>query len=264
MKKIAAALAALATVAITLTSCGSSYPPETIVSAIVEQFGKWNNLQRQYAEKNSKVGTDAEIGYTFESANKDVMQKILDSYYKQQTKIEGNLATFTITAKKNIGDCKNGVWTSIYNASNPTHPIRITIAGENCEALSAKSAAFCGFASSGKCGMEEVIAKAPDNAAAQKGTGDEAKAELEAAAKKWIKTKDRKKETVNTANFNITSNSYDWKATSKVQIGDCPANSVWEMNTDDYDNQGNKFPKNCKSITPKAIIAHNKEGDSEP
>jgi hypothetical protein len=247
MKKIAAI--ALTTIAVSLVSCGTNYPPETIVAFLWEQVGGWVTAQSQYAFANSKVGSDTEIGYKFESANKEVGQKILDTYYKQETVINGNLATFKITAKKDIGDCKNGAWTIIHNAGNPANPRRVIVDGTNCETFF-QFQSFCTLASSGKCGMEEVIVKDPV---------EEAKAELEAAARKWIEEarviEGVEKESTQTFTFTKEGEEVRiWRATSKVKIGDCPAKSIWELWTESGE-QGNNPPKNknCKSITPKVI-----------
>jgi len=246
MKKIA--VATIATIAISLASCGSSYDPAIVSGFIIEQLALWSNAQSKYAMANAKVGSDAEIGYKFESANKDLGEKILKAYFKQETTINGSLATLKITATKDIGDCKNGVWTIIYNAANPAHPSRVVVEGTNCESL---APSICNYASSGKCGMEEIIEKDPS---------EEAKAELEAAANKWIK---ELKAAANTNNFTFKANGgeegYSLKATSKVKIGDCPANSVWQMGYEGCE-RWNNTPKNCNSVTPKVISDY--KGDS--
>ncbi|MDR2582575.1 MAG: hypothetical protein LBC75_03750 [Fibromonadaceae bacterium] len=237
MKKI---VAAFTIIVISLVSCGTNYEPAVVSGFLIEQIAKWISSQKQYVLTNAKAGSDAEIGYKFESVNKEMGPKILDSYFKQETIINGNLATFKITAKKTIGDCKKGIWTIIHNAANPANPYRVVIEGENCEALIPN---LCNYASSRKCGMEEV-----------KDPVEEAKAELEAAAEKWIK---EDKAAANTQTFTFTKEGEEariWRATSKVKIGDCPAKSVWELWSDECET-GNNPPKNknCKSITPKVI-----------
>ncbi|GBU25158.1 hypothetical protein R83H12_01798 [Fibrobacteria bacterium R8-3-H12] len=245
MKKIAAAT--LAIIAISLASCGSSYDPAMVSGFLSEQVTRWINAQNQYAAKNAKVGSDAEIGYKFESANKEAGEKVLGSYFKQETVVNGNLATWQVTATKDIGDCKNGIWTIIHNAGNPANPRRIIVSGENCDSLLPN---ICTFASSGKCGMEEIIAKDPSA---------DAKAELEAAANKWIK---ELKAASNTDNFTFKANGgeggYSLKATSKVKIGDCPAKSVWEIGYEGCD-RWNNVPKKCDALTPKVITDYKGE-----
>jgi len=247
MKKIAAAT--LAIIAISLASCGSSYDPSMVSGFLAEQLALWINAQNKYAVANAKVGSDAEIGYKFESANKDIGEKVLKSYFKQETAINGSLATLKITATKDIGDCKNGVWTIIHNAANPANPRRVVVEGTNCETLVPN---ICNNASSGKCGMEEIVV-------VEKNPADEAKTELEAAANKWIK---ELKAAASTNNFTFKANGgeegYSWKATSKVKIGDCPAKSVWEIGYEGCE-RWNNIPKNCGSITPKAITDYKGE-----
>ena len=176
-------------------------------------------------------------------------QKILDTYFKQESKIDGNLATFKITATKDIGDCKNGAWTIIHNAGNPANPRRIIVDGTNCETFF-QFQSFCTLASSGKCGMEEV--------AVVKDPVEDAKKELEEAANKWIKeTPDYSASSYSTQTFTFAKEGEEvrvWRATSKVKIGNCPAKSVWELWAEG-DEQGNNPPKNknCSSITPKVI-----------
>jgi len=84
--------------------------------------------------------------------------------------------------------------------------------------------------------------------------------ELKTAAEKWIKSG---KAAANTSNFTFKASGgeegYVWKATSKVKIGDCPAKSVWQMGYEGCE-RWNNVPKNCKSITPKAITDY--KGDS--
>jgi hypothetical protein len=46
-----------------------------------------------------------------------------------------------------------------------------------------------------------------------------------------------------------------WTATSKMQIGDCPANSVWKMTANAMAGT-NTVPSKCKAITPKIITNH--------
>ncbi|MCL1967173.1 MAG: hypothetical protein FWF67_04765 [Fibromonadales bacterium] len=248
MKKIAAI--ALTAIAVSLVSCGPSYTPELLSGYLMSQIATWINFQSKYATTNAKVGTDAEISYSF---NKDA-EKILDSYVKREISINGNMATLTFTIKKAIGDCKNGVWTTIYNAGNPANPIRVVVEGENCLPLTPN---VCNYASSRQCGMEEVaVAKDP---------AEEAKAELEAAANKWIKeTPDYSASSYSTQTFTFAKEGEEvriWRATSKVKIGDCPAKSVWELWAEG-DACGNNPPKNkkCSSITPKVITDY--KGDS--
>jgi uncharacterized protein (TIGR02145 family) len=76
----------------------------------------------------------------------------------------------------------------------------------------------------------------------------EAKAELE----KW---KEDDEAVANSKYFSFKSNStidgYILKAISKVQIGDCPVNSVWTISPHVDIDCG--FPSKCESITPKSI-----------
>jgi predicted small lipoprotein YifL len=86
----------------------------------------------------------------------------------------------------------------------------------------------------------------------------EAKAELEEAAKTG-KRGDGKHFV-----FGLTGDVMDgecagdacgWQATSKEQLGNCPANSKWAMGRE----EGclwNIVPKNCEAITPPAISSN--------
>jgi len=86
-----------------------------------------------------------------------------------------------------------------------------------------------------------------------------AKAELEAAAEKWMKGLES---SPNTDNFTFETSDgesgYYLRATSKVQIGDCPAKSTWEIGYEGCE-RWNNIPKDCKDITPKVITDY--EGD---
>lgn len=57
-------------------------------------------------------------------------------------------------------------------------------------------------------------------------------------------------------NVEVVSDSIIWTATSKVNISECPANSVWKMYHEcDFTScsWGNKIEPKCKTITPKII-----------
>jgi len=247
MKKIA--VIALTIIAGSLVGCGSDPSLEMQVPVFTYQINSWYALQSKYAGANSKVGSDEEIGYKFEQPNKD-MDKVLKlkKYFSHESSIEGNIATFKLVMKKKIGECKDGVWTLIYNADNPENPMRTIVTGDKCESLDQN---FCSLASSGKCGIEEIEKKDPIK---------DAITELEIAAKKWIAGE---KDAPNTNNFTFKASGgeggYIWKATSKVKIGECPAKSVWEIGYEGCE-RWNNIPKKCKDITPKVITSY--EGDS--
>ena len=236
--------------ALFLAACGSDSSPEQKMVSLQVQAVKWRTLQHNYAVPNAKVGSDQEIGYVF-GASDDSRVADATAYFKQETKIDGKIATWTISAKKSIGDCKNGTWTIIYNADNPTNPSRAVVSGENCESLYPD---FCRLANSGKCGMEEILPP-PEPA----NSPDAVKSELESAAKKWMKDG---KAAPNTKLFTFSAKGgeggFVWKATSKEKIGDCPTRSVWEMGREGCE-RWNNVPAKCKSITPTTITAY--EGD---
>jgi hypothetical protein len=88
-----------------------------------------------------------------------------------------------------------------------------------------------------------------------------AKKELEAAAKKWQKDGKAAKEG---AFFSFKAGGgeggYTWKATTKKQIGDCPAKSVIEMGHEGCE-RWNDVPGKCKALAPKTVTSY--KGDSD-
>jgi hypothetical protein len=242
-------LALVAFVGLFFSACGENLDPVQASGLLDNQCITWKSLQSGFATKNNKVGTDADIGYKFEQP--DVQNKLfkINAYFDQETKISDNMATYTVTMKKAIGECKNGVWTMIYNANNPRNPLRTNVIGENCENFLKN---FCTQASSGKCGMEEIPI------AVQKPETELAMEELKAAAKKWLNGGEIEK---NGTFFSFKSegseNDNTWKATSKKQIGDCPAKSVIEMSESYGDgSKSNKVPSKCKALAPKEVTSY--------
>ena len=102
------------------------------------------------------------------------------------------------------------------------------------------------------------------------GNDVQAIAELEQEAKKWknssadYKTRESQffsfKGIVKMSPGIYSEDYFNWTATSKAKIGDCPAQSVWEMTSQCSGagcNGKNKIPSKCKSITPKVITDFN-------
>jgi len=88
--------------------------------------------------------------------------------------------------------------------------------------------------------------------------------ELETEAKNWqngaskYKAKDGKFFSFNgKGKEDDNGSNWTWTATSKVSIGDCPANSIWKMKVECGENgdcySSNEVSPKCQSITPKII-----------
>ena len=96
--------------------------------------------------------------------------------------------------------------------------------------------------------------------------------ELEQEAEKWIKNgcsfKEKQGEYFSFSCGDVNpctdcgSGENKWTATSEVEIGDCPAGSVWIMVSwahEGGEGGNNKIPPECKSITPIIITDYNFE-----
>jgi len=128
------------------------------------------------------------------------------------------------------------------------------------QAAEAKQVAEAKLAAEAEQAAEAAKKKAEQELAESAKNPSAAIKELEAAAKKWQKDG---KATSGSSFFTFSAKGgeegYVWKATSKENIGDCPAKSVWEMGYEGCE-RWNNVPAKCKSITPKAISSYS--GDS--
>jgi len=230
--------------------------PKAKASEIYSAASTWIKMQQAYAAENSRFGYNSDIGYT-PPGNGETIN------FKYET---GSLQGRAVWLAKNINDlgkCKAGnEWIIIMK---DIFEIEAKLPSDkNCQELTPK---FKDLGESANTKASSPQSQTESKPSAQK-TEDEignAIPELEAEAKNWqngaskYKAKDSKFFAFNGKGKEDEegSSQWIWIATSKTNIGDCPANSVWKMTVectvsgDCY--TSNEVPPKCQSITPKII-----------
>ena len=238
----------------------------------------WSNLQQAYIIEEGRVGDCSQIGYTAPDYSKSFTYKC---------GVQNGIAIWTAENKEDLGECKAGnQW--VINMNRYSEIMLKQPDDKKCAALTPD---FCNLATSGKCvNMQEERAKEEDaekekkRALAEKEAEEKiqadnmrnATAELEQEAKKWQGSFNDDGSNSYKATegdfFKFNSKNSDsgpdiiWTATSKVNIGDCPANSVWKMLNacEGMCYWSNQVPSKCEPITPKTISSYSgSDGDED-
>lgn len=110
-----------------------SMSPKAIASEVGPAAGTWLKLQQAYTAETDMAGSNAQIGYTPPGASSPSNTSETEYFYYETGIASDKTAIWRATAKKNIGECKDGVWTVIYDADNMT--IEGSVTGAGCEEL---------------------------------------------------------------------------------------------------------------------------------
>jgi uncharacterized protein with FMN-binding domain len=243
MKKVIMALAVLCSMALAKEK---KLSPKEIASEVGPAAEAWSELQQAYFTKTGKAGSNAQIGYTPPGASSPSNTGETE-YFRYEAKVtSAKTAIWKATAKKAVGECKDGVWTITFDAMS----FGGGITGAGCEELTSNEPSPKEMVSelgpvagvwsklqqaysmeTGKAGSNAQIGYTPPGASSPSNTGETRYFRYEASV--------------------TSAKTAIWKATAKRAIGECK-DGVWTVtfDADNMTSKGSVTGARCEELTP--------------